>query len=94
MLEITGQAKPINIQGQTPRTEGGPTPRAAAGTPATPATTPAGDQVELSAEAEGEIVLRDDVVARVRELIDSGKYLTPERIDGTVNRLLAALGSR
>ena len=56
--------------------------------------TPATDTVEISDSARylSELKklpdVRTDKVQNARELIASGQYETPERIDGTVNRLL------
>ena len=58
---------------------------------------PATDTVEISDSARylSELKklpdVRTDKVQNARELIASGQYETPERIDGTVNRLLQEL---
>lgn len=69
-------------------------PDAAAGKPARPATGRSGhqDQVELSADAASALAsrpaLRSDLIERVRNSIESGTYLTGERIEGTVDRII------
>ena len=53
----------------------------------------AGDQVELSERARAyarrphDPQIRQDLVQRVRDSIDRGDYLTPERINFVVDRL-------
>ena len=60
--------------------------------------TSATDTVEISDSARylGELKklpdVREDKVQSMRDLIDSGQFETPERINGTVDKLLQELG--
>ncbi|MBN2447896.1 MAG: hypothetical protein JXO22_14280 [Phycisphaerae bacterium] len=60
-------------------------------------TTPQADTVEVSEVTwadEGDVAMRDDLVARVRAEIEAGTYLTREKVEGAVDALLSTLAIR
>ncbi|MBL8764129.1 MAG: flagellar biosynthesis anti-sigma factor FlgM [Phycisphaerae bacterium] len=66
---------------------------------ASAATPRAADRVELSDEARAlsqlalDPPIREDLVSRVRSEIEAGTYLTDDKLDAAVNRLLGSLPS-